>query len=42
MKILGTVEATIELINEKDVPNIYNDYTDFFKDYLSECQFYIS
>lgn len=28
---IGTVEATIELINEKDVPNIYNDYTDFSK-----------
>jgi hypothetical protein len=28
---IGTVEAAIELINEKDVPNIYNDYTGFSK-----------
>ena len=28
---IGTVEAVIELIDEKDNTNIYNDYTDFSK-----------
>jgi len=31
MENIGTIEATIDLINTKDATNIYNDYTDFTK-----------
>lgn len=31
MENFGTVEATINLINEKNDTNVYNDYTDFIK-----------
>lgn len=31
MENIGTVEATINLINEKNDTNVYNDYTDFTK-----------